>query len=71
MGRGTQPPAAPQGHAQHEACNDDRELLVDVAINGLKCQQKQHFQADQSESHCGDTKTGAGSRAILRGGQPA
>jgi len=70
-GRRTQSPAAPQGHAQHEACNDDRELMIDVPVNGLECQQKQHFQADQGEPHRGDAKTGAGSRTILLGGQPA
>jgi len=69
--RDTKSPAAAQGHAQHEACNDDRELLVDVAINGLECQQKQHLQADQSKPHRGDAKTGAGSRTIFRCGQPA
>jgi len=69
--RGTQSPAAAQGHAQHEARNDDRELLIDVAINSLECQQKQHLQANQSKPHRGDAKTGAGSRAIFRCGQPA
>jgi len=70
-GRRTQSPAAPQGHAQHEACNDDRELMIDVPVHGLKCQQEQHFQAHQSEPHRRDAKTGDGSRTILPGGQPA
>jgi len=67
---GTQTPAAAQGHAQHEACNNDRELLVNVSVDGLKCQQQQHLQADQSEPHRADAKTCVGPRTIFRGWQP-
>src|SRR5208283_2732679 len=68
--REPQAPPTPQGHARHEKSNQDGQLVVNVAVNRLKTQEKQHFQAHHSQASERRTKAGAPANASS-GSRPA
>src|ERR1035438_3415433 len=59
---------ASQGDACHAQADEDCELVVDVAVDGLECEQQEDFESHQRESGCGRAGCGGGTAAMLAPG---
>jgi len=53
------------GNACHAHGDQDRELVVNVAVDGLKCEQQENLQSHQGEPSCGHAGRCGGTGAFL------
>ncbi len=55
---------ASEGDACHGEADEDCELVVDVAVDGLEGEEKKDFKGDEREAGCGGAGRGGGTGGV-------